>query len=240
MRVPGLVAIVALVLVPTAASAGRSDFGWLYGADVLPERGVELQTWVYEQNGRPGAPSETSLWWGPEIGVTDQLEIALPIEGSWREVAAPSFTLTTFGVEARYRFVSQDPVDAPAFAPLARLAIKRNIGERDAIIVEGDLVGAYKAGTVHAAFDAGFVGNFASGGHDLELHPAAGVSALVVGDLRLGGEAFAELQISGTDSWAAIGPDLAWTHGRFWVSAAYGIGVYHIRTAPRVMWGVAF
>jgi len=37
-----------------------------------------------------------------------------------------------------------------------------------------------------------------------------------------------------------IGPSLGWSHGRFWLSAAFGVGVYQIKTAPRVVWGVLF
>ena len=39
---------------------------------------------------------------------------------------------------------------------------------------------------------------------------------------------------------AAVGPNLAWSHGRTWLSAAYGIGIYHIRDAPKLNWGIAF
>jgi len=33
---------------------------------------------------------------------------------------------------------------------------------------------------------------------------------------------------------------MAYTHGRFWLSAAYGIGIVNIKAAPRILWGVAF
>ncbi len=60
-------------------------------------------------------------------------------------------------------------------------------------------------------------------------------------ELRLGGEIYSELSLdTQSDSWAAIGPNLSWTHGRFWLSGAFGIGLYHVQTAPRVMWGIAF
>ena len=73
------------------------------------------------------------------------------------------------------------------------------------------------------------------------LRPGAGVSFKAVGDLRFGAEVFAEINIdSKATSWAAAGPNLAWSHGRFWLSAAFGIGLYHVDTAPRVQWGIAF
>ena len=33
---------------------------------------------------------------------------------------------------------------------------------------------------------------------------------------------------------------MAWSHGRSWLSASYLIGVYHIRDAPKLNWGIAF
>src|SRR5687767_8749593 len=90
------------------ADAGRSQYGWLYGTEVLPERGAELQTWIHERNGRTDADvRETSLWWGALVGVTDHLELAFPAQFQWLradEAPASSFNLERFGVEARYRF----------------------------------------------------------------------------------------------------------------------------------------
>jgi hypothetical protein len=240
-----VLAVAAVILVPGTARAGRSYFGWLYGTEVLPERGVELQSWILEEdNQQPNHSKESDLWWGPLIGVTDQLELALPVEMGWQvaDGQAPSFTLQRYGVEARYRFVTQDPVDAPDFVPLVRVAVKRDVVERDALRVEGDLVASYQSGRVFALVDAGYIGQFRSGETHQEIRPGAGVSVQVVGDLRLGVEAYAELGLDSNEgeSWAVVGPDLAWTHGRFWLSAAYGIGVYQIKAAPRMMWGVLF
>jgi hypothetical protein len=33
---------------------------------------------------------------------------------------------------------------------------------------------------------------------------------------------------------------MAWSHGRTWISAAFGIGVYHIKDTGRLQWGIAF
>jgi hypothetical protein len=243
-RVCGLV-VFAIALAPTTAIAGRTDFGWLFGTETMPERGVELQAWTYEENGRPGMPDETSLWWGPVIGITDQLELSLPIETSWEAGNTPTdarFTLTDYGADLRYRFVSADPVEAGPLVPLVRLAVKRNVLERDAVIVEGDFVLGYQAGRVHALLDAGVTTQFSSDEQYVSARPGAGVSIQAVGDLRFGAEVTSYLQLAGDDDyqWVAAGPNLAWTHGRFWLSAAFAIGIYHIETAPRITWGIAF
>lgn len=236
-------------VVPRAAHAGRSFYGWLYGTEVLPERGVELQTWILETNGKYGKSSDTSsIWWGPLIGVTDQLELSLPVEMLWQSgdaaegmTPSPSFTFQRFGLEARYRLAPSDPVEAPAFVPLISAAVKRDVTIRNAVIVEADAVASYDVGAVQALIDVGVFGELKSSGGDWSLRPGAGVSVAVTSELRLGAEAYVDLSFdSASDSWAIVGPNLAWTHGRFWLSGSFGIGVYHVTTAPRVMWGIAF
>jgi hypothetical protein len=238
--------VVAILLAPGAAHAGRTQYGWLFDTEVLPERGAEILTWVDERNGRDPNDSHWTTWgWTGLIGVTDQLMLSLPIEFVWREsdLLEPTFTWESYGIEARYRLVSADPVDGPPFAPLVRLAVKRDVATRDAVIIESDVVASTTTptGSAEAVVDVGFVGAITGDEQAFELRPGAGVSFRVKGDLRLGAEVYSEITLKGPkQTWAAIGPNLAWTHGRFWLSAAFGIGVYHIDTAPRVQWGVMF
>src|SRR5262249_42923542 len=125
--------------------------------------------------------------------------------------------------------------------PLARVAVKRIvIGTRDQWQPEADLVGSYDAGDIHALVDLGVAGVVSADSQQFSFRPGAGVSVKAYEDLRLGAEVFAEIAIDKGETWAMIGPDLAWSHGRTWLSAAYGIGFYHIRDAPRINWGIAF
>jgi hypothetical protein len=239
----------ALVAIPTPAFAGRTFYGWLYGTEVMPERGVELQTWVLERDSfGPGAMSEkeTDLWVGPLVGLTDQLELALPVEFEWLDSDGTNadFTMRRYGAELRYRLVSQDPVEAPPIAPLVRIAAKRDVIVRGATIVEADLVASYQSGRLHALVDLGGVATLAAadeGGSHFQARPGAGVSIKVTDTLRLGGELYGEIDVDDNATrWLAVGPNMAYTQGRFWMSAAYGIGLTGITAAPRVMWGVAF
>jgi hypothetical protein len=240
-----LALLVVLCGAPRMAVAGRSYYGWLYGTEVLPERGVELQTWILETNDRYGTHAkESSIWWGPLIGVTDQLELALPIELEWVTSEDPARTIFTFrryGLEARYRLVSTELSDRTGFAPLLRVAAKRDVTVRDDIRAEGDLVMSYDVGPFQALLDLGFVSDITPHQHHSEGRPGAGISLRVAEGLRFGGEVYSEMSFdSRGDSWAAAGPDLSWTHGRFWFSGAFGIGLYHVKVAPRAMWGIAF
>jgi hypothetical protein len=240
-----------VLVAPASAYAGRTYYGWLYGTEVIPERGAELMTWVSEQNDQePNHATETRWWIGPLIGITDQLELALPVQIAWDRAdrVAPHTAWDRWGAELRYRFVTQDPVDAPPLAPLLRVALYRSILDREKWIPEADFVVSFEQGRVQVLADLGAYAELVtcSGRSNcdsthFEAHPGAGFSVRATGDLRLGAEIHAELPLDhGGDGWAAAGPNLAWSHGRTWLSASYGIGFYGIRDAPKVQWGIAF
>ncbi len=242
------IALVAVGLVASAgaAHAGRSRFAWLYDAETVPQRGVEVESWVQETDGRGGAGiDETLLWWAPVIGLTDRLELAIPVEVLWTRTAGVSQTrLERYGAELRYRFVDPDPVEGGPFAPLARLAVKRLANERDSLRLEGGVVLALDAGPVHLAADLEGIVTFdlEHGKQLVQALPGAGVSVAVAGEFRVGAEVTSVLQLSDTPapSWAAAGPDFSFTHGRTWLTGAVLVGLTHIDLAPRVVWAIAF
>lgn len=247
MRV--LVLIAALMVAPGSAHAGRTFYGWLYGSEVMPERGVELQSWITEENFEGGHEENTWLF-GAQVGVTDRFELGFPVEIDWYHDAnlmPPASTkFARYGIEGRYRFVSADPVDAPAVVPLLRVGLKRMISapDRHGFQPELDFVLSYESGIVQALIDLGVVAQVRSEGDPTaQIRPGAGVSVLVdeAHDLRVGAEIFAEIPTVG-ESWFIAGPNASWTHGRFWISGVLGIGLNQsfINTAPRVQWGIAF
>lgn len=227
------------------AHAGRTAFAWPYDTEVLPRRGVEIQTWIVEENNQgPAHVQLTEAWWETLIGVTDQLELVIPMIFRWeRADAEPTlFTFDRYGLEARYRFADPDPENAPDLVPLVRVAAFRDISDRSAAIYEGDLVLTYTAGIVKAVVDARFSALVREGENEYQAAPSVGVSVKATDDLRLGVEGYAEFALRGShqNDWIIVGPDLSWTHGRFWVTATAGIGVKGISSAPRVLWGVLF
>ncbi len=238
----------ASLLVARPAAAGRGAFGWLVDTPVNPERIVEIETWVWETNHVEDGVRETYLWWGPTIGITDQVELALPIELEWARGEGPddTFTFDRFGAELRWRLVTSDPVEAPKLVPLIQLAAKRLVGERSSALVEADAVVSYDAGRAHLAANAGVTAVIAgdADARAFGVRGALGASVRVVDDLRLGAELVLAAPITGeTDEWIAAGPQLAWTHGRFWLSASFPIGPAEgggALTLPRLRWGIAF
>jgi hypothetical protein len=234
------------LLAPGTAHAGRNFYGWLTDTDVMPERGVELQSWLTEENQdkTDGNKSESTWTFAPFIGITDQLELNLPIDIVWATGARTS--LESYAAELRYRMVTNDPVDKPPFAPLVRVAARRMVLDRNAWEGLVGLTGSYESGRIHAVADVAFIGDITPEHSSFSLRPGAGVSVQAVGDLRFGAEVFAHIQfdepavMGDPTNWVIVGPNASWTHGRFWLSAMYGIGVANIHTAPRVQWGIAF
>jgi hypothetical protein len=243
--------MVMVVAVPATAHAGRTFYGWLQDTQVMPERGAEIQTFISEENYQgpdttpPSKDHNTTWWLAPAIGINDQLELALPVQFVWDHVdgAAPHTNFLSYGAQIKYRFVTSDPVDAPDFVPAIRATIDRVvIGSRDHWVPEVDLIGSYQTGIVHAVVNAGVVGDVSPDDQHFEGHGGAGVSIETIEDLRVGAELFADVSLDSntTGTWVVIGPNISWSHGRSWLSASYGIGIYQIRDAPKLNWGIAF
>jgi hypothetical protein len=230
------------------ALAGQTRFGWLRDTDTVPQRGVELESWVAEEDGeRPQgmapAQDETTLFWSPVVGLTDRLELALPLLASVTgQNATASTSINRFGAELRWRLTEPDPVESGPLASLLRLGIKRLIAQHDGLLLEGGVVASWNAKRVHLVVDLEGVAEIMGGAATYGFRPGAGLSARITGDLRLGAEAYAELGFHDPSAfnWAAAGPNLAWSYGRFWLSASCLVGLWRITVAPRLNWAVAF
>jgi hypothetical protein len=250
-----LAALAVLVATSGTAHAGITYFAWLYGTDVNPERGVEMETWFLQENGKTDLPpgtdqqSETDIWWGITASLTPHIEIAIPIEAEYHseDETDPGFTplqIKRFGGELRWRLQSPDHVDAGPFATLLRVAVLRLLeGPTSGLRFEADAVASYERGNWLALVDLGAIDEaHLDITQTIEIHPGAGVSYRVNKELRVGAEFYGEFTVQsyGPDaSWAVIGPDIAVKSGRFWMSLSIGPGVYKTRDAGRITFGVA-
>ncbi len=241
--------LLAMVVAPGTASAGRTFYGWLQGSETMPERGAEIGTFISEENKLEDDDNlrNTTWWIAPSIGINDQLELTLPVVFSWDRAdhGGPRSTLEHYAADLKYRFVTADPVDRPAFAPAIQIGINRIVtGPRDVWEPHALLIGTYQVGAIHAAINLGATALVGPDAQDYQAVTGVGLSIAATDDLRFGIEAYGEFALNnsgtGNDSWAVVGPNLAWTHGRTWLSANYGIGVYKIRDAPKLNWGIAF
>ena len=237
--------LAALAVLATArgADAGRTHFGWLYGTDIVPERGVELETWILEENQEGDAKeNETAFWWGPVVAFTPHLEFAISIEAEYKDAkdGNAGVHFTKWGGEVRYRLQSPDPIDAGPFVTKFRAGAKRIVEDRAAYQLEADVIASYESGRIFALVDIGIVTERGPNASETELRPGAGISVRATQELRFGVEGFGEILVEneGTN-WYVVGPTISITSGRFWGAANYGIGVLGIRDAPRVTFGVA-
>lgn len=245
MRRLAVLITLGTLLWPSASHAGRTRFGWLYDTETVPERGVELETWMLEEDGK-GNPKvdETSLWLAPVVGVTDRVELAFPIEISFGSSMEGSRTdLDRLGAEIRWRLTNPDPAESGPFSALVRLAAKRLVTDRGAVRFEPGFVLGYDIGRAHLLLDLeGIIEIPDAGSVRSEFRPGGGVSIQIVGELRGGAEYYSEIALGDTPTttWHALGPTLSWTHGRFWMAASCPIGLDNITVAPRMNWAVAF
>jgi hypothetical protein len=239
MRLP---LILALIGFAATAHAGRSRFGWLYDTETLPVRTVEIEGWVQEEDGKAGV-DETLVWLGPVIGLSDHVELALPVEVTLTETMTTSTTqIERYGAEVRWRLNDPDPVEAGPFGALLRFAAKRVAVEHAKLRFEGDAVVSWDGGPVRLAVDLGTTIEATRHDSSLEIKPALGASVRAWGELRLGAEFVAELHPGTTDevSWEAVGPNLSFAHGRSWLSASFLVGIHNIDYVPRLNWAVQF
>jgi hypothetical protein len=236
--------LVALLASASPAHAGRKDFAWLYDTEINPERNVEVETWIQEENRKGDQQvNETLIWWAPTIGVTPHLELAIPIELAFSDdrMGGAATKLERWGGELRYRFNSPDPAAAGSVQALVRGAVKRAVDDRGGVRGEADLVVSFGGDPVRVVADVGGVVNYGSDPLEAEVRPSLGISLRVTDELRIGVEGYSEIVVTDNDTtWFAVGPDVSWTHGRFWLVAGYPIGVLGIKDAPRVSFGIAF
>jgi hypothetical protein len=235
MRITGCA--LALLCIPMPALAGRSNFGGLPSADVVDDGNVELDSRLADQNDVGSLHERSTAWWiAPTIGLTNSVELQLPVEMTRRSQTGSKseFTLSSFGADARYRFSQAVPA-------LFRFGLSRDVVIRNLGRAELDVVVAYELGPVQLLADAGITFEANRGGVHLAARPGAGVSVRVKPDVRVGAEVFGVRSFdSAVESWAVIGPNLAFTHGRFWFAGSFGIGVHNISTAGRLVWGIGF
>jgi hypothetical protein len=233
-------AVIVMIALPSAADAGPSPYGWLPATDVVEADRVEAGGWIYERDDRGDLHERATVLGGaPTFGVTDALELRIPFELVSRTAveASPSFGLARFGGEARYRFLARNSV----LAPVARVALMRDVQIRSLIRAELGAAIAYEQGIVHVEGAADVIAEINRSALHYELHPGLGASVRLSDTWRAGGELYGEVSLdSFADTWLAIGPNVSARVGRSWLAAAFGFGIRGITFAPRINWGLAW
>ncbi|MBI5610463.1 MAG: hypothetical protein HY902_16415 [Deltaproteobacteria bacterium] len=236
-----IVVVVLGTLLAGTAQAGRRPHTWVWDAEVLPERGVEVESWVTDRIYKKGADI-TEVWLAPIVGLTDRLELAMPLQWSHAQ-AGNRVGIDWYGAELRWRLRSPDPIESGGWSPLLRAAVRKSLASRDALVGELTLVGSWDA-TEKLRLTANVGALADAAGRKVQLQYAAGISYVVMPDLRLGVEVFS-VDFAKAPATAKggtlVGPSLGWTHGRLWTTAGYVLGITEFAADGmfRLMWGIA-
>src|SRR5262249_14485508 len=146
---------------------------------------------------------------------------------------------SSYGLEMRWRLASADPAKVGPFVPFLRLAVRREI-QLDGASLEAELAGTIDlTPDLRGAAVAGITGLtridevYSTGG--------VGLSYAVTQDLKVGVEVYAWVTISsnlGSENWISAGPNLSFSHGRFWITGALPIGLSSSSPdfLPRIIW----
>ena len=234
-----------LLLAASSARADRTLYGWLPQTTTIPDGSMELDTSLYEHDNL-GPFHERSTWlvWTPVVALTRDLELAFPVALATRteDDAAPWSGIARYGAELRWRLPPHGrPLHRTPLHSLARFAIERDVAIQSQVHTEAEVAASYDLRRVNVEAAVGGVLDVNFSHLHAELHPGVGASVRVTGELRLGAELHAELSRDRTvSSWAAVGPDVAWQRGRFWLAGAFGIGIVHVTAAPRLDVGMVW
>ena len=228
--------VLALVVVLCGdAGAARRRFAWLWDTDVSPQRGVELEWWVWETIG------ETDRAWllvSTVFGLTDTIELGLPVAVVWQPESGSA--LDSYGLEARWRLASPDPARSGPFVALLRAGVRRQV-PADALRLEGGVTLSLDVGRLRAVADGEVV--YGSNGGNVTAVFGAGLSFAITQDLFAGVESYGVAPLDGDgNAWLSVGPNVSFTWGRFWLTASFPFGVSDAAPdfLPRIIWATAF
>ncbi|HEY8206662.1 MAG TPA: hypothetical protein VIG99_04215 [Myxococcaceae bacterium] len=246
---------VAVALHAGEARAGIRPFLWTWDTQTVPQGDVELEQWLWVR-GKPAIPGYSAaywIWWGPVLGVTDRLEVALPFQTVGTSGA---FFLESFEVDARYRIFPRN--DDGKLQPLIRAAFHQAIRSPDLYSrVDVNAVLSYGAlSELHATVDLGvkvlipFLNSSSTPAH-VQLTYAAGVSYPFTEELHGGLEVFGEVAPGTPPPSLAVplphhfvGGSVGFQRGRIWVTAGLLVGLTALEPKtpqfmPRLIWAVA-
>ena len=244
--------IVGFSLWPSDALAGRRPFLLAYDTEIIPEGDVELEQWLWSESkipARPRIPARYWIYWSPVFGMSNHLELYLPVTIVSNST---STNLETLSAEVRYRFFPRE--QEGGFQLLLRAAVHQAVFSRaDPSSAELGLAASYgKPSQLHLAINVGLYAALPWPEHmarPIILEYAAAAAYPVVGnELRLAAEFDGEIGLRETSDTVGrhfAGGAIAWTRGRVWITAGMLFGLTGIsdttpRYMPRLIWAVAF
>lgn len=244
----GLVLCIAAGLVlPATAHAGRRAFTWIYDTEVVPERGAEIETWVTDRV-QPTPKDTRDFWWAPIVGLTDRIELALPMELQWSQ-ATDKTQVLDYGAELRIRLANPDRLLAGPAVTALRVGLYRPLRGKDAVRPELDVIESLDIGE-HLHVVANLGARYSEYGGGLVAAYGLGAQWTASEAWRFGLESFGIRGLVAPDvpnakvnpGFTVVGPTVGLTHGRTWITFGMLKGVTD--NAPvymsRLLWAIAF
>lgn len=214
IKVASFIIAVPLVLgVVTESFADRRSYVWTYEYQTMPKGHAEIEYYLTEEqnNIEKAKPSTWKHWLELEYGITNHWDISMYQQFKQSNTTSSNtFEYDGFKIRTRYRILEKDklPIDT-----LLYLEYIRNDNLEKANVLETKVILAKDIWNFNVAYNQIFKQELASGGKT-EHEYAAGISYAIVPQLKIGFESKGNY----TDRKYYIGPTIAWSAAKFWVS----------------------
>jgi hypothetical protein len=240
------VACFALFTGSEALGAGR-PYAYTQGAEGLPETGLEVESWFSVETPRDSTIGPTLDWWfGPVVGVTDQLEVALYgvfVQPPAGDHVGSSLGLGALRLQASYLLA---PAGAWPIDVRIRAEFERPLGmghdDRTSPNTWLTAIASFDGGPVNVTANAGGVVEFEGEGPSPWIIYSLASSIDVVGGLRIGVEEFGEYKVKDKQLENVLGPTLGFGISRVWTATTlgFGLGPDSPRYQARIIFGLSF
>jgi hypothetical protein len=230
MRVLLVSALLAILVAPSVAHAGRRP--WIFAEDTatVPDGDVEIESWVGFIDRGDETPGEWHWWIGPYWSPIEQLEFAAltamrqPYEGP----SEKSFELWIEQLSLRWRVIERS-FGALFLKVEGRIAFAGNTPFQ----VQPSIAWAKHVGRFGFAASFGYAAGFEGGGdnvrYDWLVYRAAVSFDIIRGEVtspfQLGLELYSQEELTGKNdltsdkrSSTLLGPTLAFAKGRLWLT----------------------
>ncbi len=194
--------------------ADKRSYVWTYEYQTMPKGHGEIEYYLTEEQKsiKKAKPNTWKHWVELEYGVTNHFDISMYQQFKQSNgVSSNTFEYDGFKIRGRYRILEKDklPVDT-----LLYLEYIRNDNLDKPNVLEAKVVIAKDIWNFNLAYNQIFKQELASGGKT-DHEYAAGISYPITPSFKIGLESKGNY----TDRKYYVGPTVAWSSSKFWVSA---------------------
>ena len=219
------------------AHADRRSYVWTYEYQSMPKGRAEIEYYLTEEqkNIEKSKPSTWKHWVELEYGVTDHFDISMYQQFKQSNTAdSNTFDYDGFKVRGRYRILEKGKLFVDT---LLYLEYIRNDNLDKDNVLEAKVILAKDIESFNLAYNQIFKQELAEGGKT-EHEYAAGVSCAITPNFKVA----CETKGNYTDRKYYVGPTLAWSSHKFWVSggALAGLNKRSDDLQARLIVGVPF